>query len=793
MTRTQKIVIAALAAIAAAIILVWTPAQETWGQDNTPRANTAPVITAPESTSLTLKYLFPRGEKAVLAFSSEPVTDAEGDTATVRFEFTVPNTGTTDDNTDTTKTGPMGALFKIMPKDHDFEFTAKEMFTQQDFTDLYGNVVSYPIPVQMYANDGTEDSLPLSFTITAYHDASAQFNHAAAYKSEQRWELNDAIEVYEGPQANDELGAIILGAGGLPARISGTTDALQVPWSSTVEGTRTWTLGNPAGTTDSPNIKCKDQSGETTHTWDEAGSEDSALFEIDQPEGDQQQGHIPIRFVTSAPDYEDAKDQDTDNEYLIRLVNSHDIHGLDGEPPPLGCDGSAVDLKIKVKDVGPPAPPTGLTLTLEANTQDEFGIYWDHPHPNKFIENGNPVPFPHPSFNADALLISHEPEGLQFPIINPGSTLSIPTNIGGIENIRGTPGVTYTITIRLRNSEGLSAPVSEQITPLGPPAVPEAPAVKPESDTSVTAVWKKPDNNGGQPITGYEVQYQKEGEGEWKTQTHTGTGTSAIIKDLDETSVYHVQVKAKNNLGASEWSPTGTGSTAGLVVQIASGGDITSGNDAVFTVTLSKAATVTVNFTHAWTGGYGDSTAGTVDLTDEDSKNYTLPTTSPDNPEEDGGSVTVTIDTDAAYAIGTNGSATVNIVNEPPAFAAETAARSVAENTAAGQSIGLPVTATDPDTDDTLTHTLEGADSDSFDIDSASGQIQTKSGVTYDHETKSSYSVTVKADDNNGGIATVDVTITVTNVNEPPEFDVETAFPRPSPRTLRRTRTSTTR
>ena len=101
-----------------------------------------------------------------------------------------------------------------------------------------------------------------------------------------------------------------------------------------------------------------------------------------------------------------------------------------------------------------------------------------------------------------------------------------------------------------------------------------------------------------------------------------------------------------------------------------------------------------------------------------------------------------------------------------------TAAREVPENTEAGENIGAPVTATDPD-NDTPAYTLEGADAASFDIDSASGQIQTKSGVTYDHETKSSYSVTVKADDNNGATATIDlnititITITVTDVDEP--------------------------
>ena len=77
------------------------------------------------------------------------------------------------------------------------------------------------------------------------------------------------------------------------------------------------------------------------------------------------------------------------------------------------------------------------------------------------------------------------------------------------------------------------------------------------------------------------------------------------------------------------------------------------------------------------------------------------------------------------------------------------------------------MTATDADTGDTLTYTLGGADAASFDIVSTSGQIQTKTGVTYDHEAKASYAVTVTASD---GTDTADatVTISVTDVDEPP-------------------------
>ena len=90
--------------------------------------------------------------------------------------------------------------------------------------------------------------------------------------------------------------------------------------------------------------------------------------------------------------------------------------------------------------------------------------------------------------------------------------------------------------------------------------------------------------------------------------------------------------------------------------------------------------------------------------------------------------------------------------------------REVPENTAAGESIGAPVAATDPDTGDTLTYTLGVDDAASFDIDESTGQLQTKAPL--DHETKDSYTVTVTATDPENAFDTIDVTITVTNVEE---------------------------
>ena len=105
--------------------------------------------------------------------------------------------------------------------------------------------------------------------------------------------------------------------------------------------------------------------------------------------------------------------------------------------------------------------------------------------------------------------------------------------------------------------------------------------------------------------------------------------------------------------------------------------------------------------------------------------------------------------------------------NRTPEFSGTTATRSLAENTAAGTAIGAPVSATDADSDP-LVYTLEGTDTGSFDIVEATGQLQAKGGVNYDHEAKPSYSVTVKADDGNGGTDTVAVTVSVTDEDEPP-------------------------
>ena len=110
-----------------------------------------------------------------------------------------------------------------------------------------------------------------------------------------------------------------------------------------------------------------------------------------------------------------------------------------------------------------------------------------------------------------------------------------------------------------------------------------------------------------------------------------------------------------------------------------------------------------------------------------------------------------------------------------PAFASATAAREVAENTAAGGYVGAPVEATDAD-GDTPVYALSGTDMASFDIDEDSGRIMVASGADLNFEVKDTYMVTVEARDNEDGDgnsvtgeaadATIEVTISIMDLDE---------------------------
>ena len=114
--------------------------------------------------------------------------------------------------------------------------------------------------------------------------------------------------------------------------------------------------------------------------------------------------------------------------------------------------------------------------------------------------------------------------------------------------------------------------------------------------------------------------------------------------------------------------------------------------------------------------------------------------------------------------------------NRAPLFSDQEITISVDENTTSGRDIGDPVTADDPE-DDTLTYSLTGDDALSFRINPSTGQIRINAALDYEARDTYHFAVQVRDGKNLDGNVdakwdhSVDVIITVENLNEPPEFD----------------------
>ena len=146
-----------------------------------------------------------------------------------------------------------------------------------------------------------------------------------------------------------------------------------------------------------------------------------------------------------------------------------------------------------------------------------------------------------------------------------------------------------------------------------------------------------------------------------------------------------------------------------------------------------------------------------------------------DSADDDGESVKLAFGAlSTGVSGGTNTEATVSITDDGPPNSAPiftdgaNTTRNFSETVGnametIAHSIGSPISATDAD-NDTLTYSLECQDASRFAVMSTSGQLRTRAGQNYDHEAGPSLSVRVKVNDGNGGSATINVTMSVTDV-----------------------------
>lgn len=182
-------------------------------------------------------------------------------------------------------------------------------------------------------------------------------------------------------------------------------------------------------------------------------------------------------------------------------------------------------------------------------------------------------------------------------------------------------------------------------------------------------------------------------------------------------------------------------------------------NDNSLPAVLTQDVTVILD-----TDGLGVITTGDIDNGTTDNCTFTLSLDITDFTTSELGTNTVTLTaTDASGNAASNSAiVTVQSGNLPPDFFFT---YFLDENSLFGKRIGT-VVATDPE-GDLLTYTiLSGNTNDAFAIGSSSGDLTVNSQEALDFETTPVFNLNVQADDGNGGISMVSITINLNDLNE---------------------------
>ena len=349
---------------------------------------------------------------------------------------------------------------------------------------------------------------------------------------------------------------------------------------------------------------------------------------------------------------------------------------------------------------------------------------------------------------ADVGLLDDDPRGVAIG----------PTSIGLDEPVAGGAAVAGAYTVKLSSS-----PTDTVTVTIG--GGEKAVSLSGDTLTNNQLTFTTTNWNTAQTITVTPVK-DDNAVGETITLTHTlsggdyaGIAADSVTVSLTDSDTRNL-VLSEESLAVTEGDATGVGYTVKLATRPSDTVTVTiSGHDGA-DLTLSG-TTLTNNQLTFTTTNWGTAQTVTVKPGDDDNtddESETLAHTA-------SGADYVNITKDLPVGITDDGDPQVT-------FVPDAVTREVNENTGANQNVGSPVTATSSGTC-TLTYTLGGTDAASFEIDSSTGQLKTRSGVTYDHEAKSTYTVTVTASDANCGADDATVTINVNDVNEPPRVPLE--------------------
>ena len=332
------------------------------------------------------------------------------------------------------------------------------------FAAVYGASGAVGSDVQVEGGIFEGEVSQAAFILRVRYDASAQFTDAQSIGN-LRWGT-PRIEIYEGATVDP---------------------ALTFAWSAHGTGTRTWGTGDPVTA-----YRCLVAGDAVSFSaWPSAAGEDSTLFRVTPGSTSTSAGNGRLN-LTAPPDYETPTDSGGDNLYKVRVRSGHSLNDLAGEGQRTGCDGSALELTVLVKDAGPPAPVRSLAGDLDSDTMT-ISVNWDPPA--GFLDGSDSnvvVPFD------TARMSGSGPPGTAVAgydyeyRLHDSSTWTQDTTTATSFEIPGvSAGDAYTVRVRARNAEGAGAPVTIDVPraadpprPPDPPrpsrpAAPSRPAVEP--------------------------------------------------------------------------------------------------------------------------------------------------------------------------------------------------------------------------------------------------------------------------------------------------------------------------
>ena len=524
-------------------------------------------------------------------------------------------------------------------EDHDFTIKAAEGTSPEEFRMLYGSdshtiTLSGTLTARNLEQYNTQ---AVHFDLTLTYDESPQFNEPAVYDSNNRWKVEAPYEIYEGNTSIPNL---------------------SIPWTAFSNGEKAWSAGTPTAIT----FQCYDQGVIRPAQWPADGEKDSEFFTVTSA-AEATSSNATAAFKI-APDYENAQDDEgsnpSDNTYHLRLVARHQLHQTVADEPATGCDGSSVDVLVKVKDVGAPAP---LVLTATYQEADNTKITFSWTAPTGFMEEGKLIAFPNPAFAITGYEFRHRPASTD-QWTDVANRVGPQISTGVINNV---PGASHQIQGRATNSQGTSPWPTTWTTATRDPEPDQVskPSAQTVTTSAITIRWTAPSSNGT-PINGYNVQYKEHSDTQWTNATHAGTLTNATVSNLEPDTPYDFQVQAISDAGTGLWSPALETRTAEIIVLpvatiSATNNTIQEGESAEFTVTLNKNDNTTVNLSYSWTGNNGSISSGTISFSASTTETISIPTT--ENSDNVDGSLTVTVSNGTGYSVGNPSSATVTITH----------------------------------------------------------------------------------------------------------------------------------